>query len=105
VPLAGRITLIGDRLRGRSLGGSSALDPARQGVSDVTVSFGRGVLVDQRGVGAVVSHPRLEVGEAAACLRGQRIPGVAEIMEVETRGADGSNGRQPPGITAEIAAP
>jgi hypothetical protein len=62
----------------------SVLDPAGQSVGNLMVRPGRGVLVDQRGADAVVSHPGLKTGEAGACLRGQGISGMAEVMKVET---------------------
>src|SRR5215469_7621565 len=45
-----------------ALGGR--LDLAVQAVSDGAVSRRRGVLVDHRGAGAIVTHSRLEIGQA-----------------------------------------
>ncbi len=45
------------------------------------------MLVDECSAGAVVSHPRPEIGEAAACLRGQGISRVAQVVEVQAGSA------------------
>jgi hypothetical protein len=58
-----------------SLALAGRLDLAVQGVSDGAVSRRRGVLVDHRGTGAVMTRSRLEVSEArAGC--GQGVAGV-----------------------------
>jgi hypothetical protein len=82
----------------------SVLDPARP---ERRRSYGpplRGVLVDQCGADAVVSHPRLKIGEAGACLRGQGISGRAEVMKVQTGDAGTCDTGWPAGIAAEVAA-
>jgi len=55
------------------------LDLAVQAVSDCAVSRRRGVLVDHRGSGAVVTHSRLEIGQARPG-RGQRVAGVPQVV-------------------------
>jgi hypothetical protein len=51
-------------------------------VSDDPVTSGRRVQVDPRRASARVPHPRHEIGQGCARMRGERISGVAQIVEV-----------------------
>jgi hypothetical protein len=44
------------------------------------------VLVDHRGPLAVVSHPSHQVPEPGAAVGGELVPGVAQVVEVQTQG-------------------
>lgn len=62
------------------------------------------VLIDQRGPGAVLTHPRHEVLGADVGLRGERVSRVLEIVEVQARAADRSDRVRPPGEQVRVPA-
>jgi hypothetical protein len=64
------------------------LDSRAQGVGDCLIGLAAGVLVDQRGTRAVVPHPGHEIAETGPGLRRQRVPGVPEVVEVQTAHTD-----------------
>jgi hypothetical protein len=66
---ARRITVVTARLLG--------LDPSVQRIGDLAVSVSCGVLVDQRCAIAVLSRPRVEVGQACPALCGEGVAGMA----------------------------
>jgi hypothetical protein len=103
VPLAAWAGVAGGLIWRSGPGSVGVRDPAGQGVGDLVIRTGCRVLVDQRGACAVVSHPRLEIGQAGACLRGKGISRMTEIMKVQAGDASAGNSRRPADITAEVA--
>lgn len=73
-------------------------------VGDLAVGPLRGVLVDQRGTHAVVAHPGHQVTQRGTAQRSERVAGVPQIVEVQTRRTDRSHRLGPTDATVEIAA-
>jgi len=80
VPLAVRLIV--------AIGAVAALDHAADRVGDAAAGLAGGVLVHHRGAHAVVPHTLHQVPQARPALTGQRVAGMAEIMEMQAGGAD-----------------
>jgi hypothetical protein len=61
------------------------LDLSAQRVRDRPARSGRLVLVDQRRASAIVAHPVHQVAQARAGRGGQRVPGMAQVVKMQTR--------------------
>ena len=95
VPLALRLIGVIDVL--------GALDHAAYRVGDAVAGLAGGVLVHHRGAHAVVPHTLHQVPQARPALTGQRVAGMAEIMEMQAGGADRSDRSRPADSPPEVA--
>ena len=64
---------------------ASLSHPLIEHVSDLLIGLSRRVLVDHRRPHAVVAHPRFQVRQAHPVLRRQFVPGVPQIMKMQSR--------------------
>ena len=87
---------------GASLALACGLDLTVQRSGDCPVRSRRGVLVDHRGAGAVMAHPRLEVTQARTRC-GQHVAGVPQVMEMQARDAELADRCCPARGPAEVA--
>ena len=65
------------------------LDMGVDGVGDPLVSATRLVLVDHRGPLAVMPHPCHQVLETCSAVGGELVSGMAQVVEVQARQAEG----------------
>src|SRR3954452_20541266 len=54
------------------------------GLGDGAVGFGGGVLIDDRGLAGIVTHPRHQLPGAGPGAGGDRVAGVSQIVEMES---------------------
>ena len=83
---------------------ADALDQSAQLVGDGLVYLPGGVLVDQRRAETVLAHPRHEIFGADVSLRGERVPRMPEVMEMQTEPTDASDRVFPPGEQIPVTA-
>jgi hypothetical protein len=85
--------------------GLLSLDVCIHRLGDGLVSTPGRVLVDDRSALAVVTHPDHQIPEPRAAGRREDVPRVAQIMKVQTLGADGPCCVRPARELVEVATP
>ena len=73
-------------------------------IGELTLPLIGGMQVDQRSPGAAMTHAFHQLAQARARVRGQRVPRVAQVMEMHAVQPGGLDGFQP-GPAVEVAVP